>query len=104
MIYKFRYFFDPGSGVCLWSGDDGTRERFDYPVESRKLPLSGNLQRRLDYVVAWYDTAINWDYPPDPSPWSDEEWTRFRGETDALLGALRQALGPDFEIVDERKF
>jgi len=104
MTYKFRFFFDPGSGVCLWSGDDRTREKFDYPVESRKLPVPENLQRKLEYIVAWDDTAIDWDYLPDPSPWPQEEWDRFRKETDSLLLALRQALGPEFEIVDERKF
>jgi hypothetical protein len=41
--YIFRYFFGPGSGICLWSANDEARDRFDYPVQLTDLGLSENL-------------------------------------------------------------
>ncbi|HZX30097.1 MAG TPA: hypothetical protein VFF03_01980 [Rhodocyclaceae bacterium] len=99
--YVFRYFFDPGSSICLWSANDETRAKFDYPVELTGLELPENLLRRALYVMAWYDTSIDWSYPPNPSPWSSAERSRFREASQELLSLLRQHLGPEFEIHDE---
>ncbi len=99
--YVFRYFFDPGSGICLWSGNDAARAQFDYPVELSDLGLSDDLLRQAVDLLAWYDTSIDWNYPPNPSPWSESEVIRFRDESQNLLAMLRQELGPEFEIRDE---
>lgn len=53
--------------------------------------------------MAWYDTSIDWDYPPDPSPWDDDEWQRFNTESQKMLTTLKEHLGTGFEIVDETK-
>src|SRR5262249_23851793 len=44
--YRFRYFFDPGSGCCLWSDNEASRERFGYPVDLDRLDLGENLWLR----------------------------------------------------------
>jgi len=98
---RLRFFFDAGSGTCLWAGNDAARERFDYFVEPDELPLSAPSRERVRALVSRYDESINWDYPPDPSPWSEEESARFSRDARELLDALRVELGPDFEIVDE---
>ncbi|HOE43498.1 MAG TPA: hypothetical protein PLB25_17990 [Rhodoferax sp.] len=41
---KLRYFFDAGSGVCLWAGDDEVQVRYDYPVGLDILPISETLR------------------------------------------------------------
>ncbi len=99
--YVFRYFFDPGSGICLWSGNDEARERFDYPVELSDLGLSENLLRQAFHLIAWYDTSLDWSYPSNPSPWAESEKTRFHVASQNLLSMLRQELGSEFEIHDE---
>jgi hypothetical protein len=99
--YVFRYFFDPGSKVCLWSANDDARERFGYPVEIESLRLSQNLNARALHLVHWYDTSIDWSSPADPSPWSDEERARFAAAAHAFLEKLREFLGSEFEIRDE---
>jgi hypothetical protein len=68
---RLRNFFDPGGGICLWSANDAARERFGYPVEARSLPLTENTWRRVAYLCAWYDTSIDWRYPPHASPWEE---------------------------------
>ena len=54
--YVLRYFFDAGSGICLWSANDEAREKFDYPVQLSDLELPENLLRQAIHVMAWYDT------------------------------------------------
>jgi hypothetical protein len=101
--YRLRFFFDPGAGVCLWSGNDAARERFGYPVENRSLPVPENLWRLLEHLCAWHATSIDWSYPPDPSPWTPAERHRFDESASAALEQLRTALGPEFLVVDERR-
>ncbi len=99
--YIFRYFFDSGLGICLWSDNDAARERFNYPVELSDLGLSENLLRRVNHLIAWYDTFRDWSYPPNPSPWPMSEDIRFHEASQKLLSMLRQELGSEFEIRDE---
>jgi hypothetical protein len=99
--YKLRYFFDPGAGVCLWAGNDNARERFGYPVDPGGLPLCENTQRQIFYVIAWYDTSIDWSDPAGPSPWDLDERQRFNAAAQRLLGLLRTELGNEFDLVDE---
>jgi hypothetical protein len=99
--YRLRYFFDPGAAICLWSANDVARQEFGYPVDARNLPLPEITRIRLDDLAAWYDTSIDWDYPPGPSPWDEAESQRFNAEAQKLLATLREQLGSDFEIEDE---
>lgn len=99
--YVFRYFFDAGSGICLWSANDEAREKFDYPVQLSDLELPESLLRQAIHVMAWYDTSLDWSYPSNPSPWSESERIRFHDASQNLLSMLRQELGPEFEIRDE---
>jgi hypothetical protein len=100
-LYRLRFFFDPGGGICLWSANDAARERFAYAVDPRSLGLPESLLRRVFYLCAWYDTSIDWNYPPDPSPWGADERDRFNSEAQKLLKKLREQLVLEFEIVDE---
>lgn len=99
--YKLRFFFSPGSGICLWSANDATREKWDYPVDVQALPLPENTWRKALYVMAWHDTSIDWSHPSGPSPWTDEERFNFNRAAQSLLALLREQLGSDFEICDE---
>lgn len=99
--YRLRFFFDPGAGVCLWADSDATRKQFDYPVDARNLPLPEDTRRRVSSACAWFDTGIDWDYPPGASPWDQEERERFNVAAQELLTLLREQLGSEFEIVDE---
>ncbi|HEU4453205.1 MAG TPA: hypothetical protein VFR81_09090 [Longimicrobium sp.] len=47
----------------------------------------------------WHDTALDWDDPGGPSPWTDEESARFDRAAEDLLVGIRAELGPDFEVV-----
>ena len=60
------------------------------PVDARDLPRPENTQRRLVYLAAWYDTSIDWNDPPDPSPWDEAERQRFNTEAQEWLATLRE--------------
>lgn len=51
MTWKLKLLFEWGGGA-LWADDDAAR-----------------------------DTALDWDYPPDPSPWPPEEFAKFEAAT-----------------------
>jgi len=99
--YRLRYFFDPGAGICLWADNEDAKRRFGYAVEPRELSLPENTWRRAMHLCSWYDTSLDWSYPPGPSPWGAEELRRFNNEAQIFLAELREQLGPDFDLVDE---
>jgi hypothetical protein len=91
-----RFFFDPGSGTLLWTtGSDSTF------VDPDELPISPELLAEVDRLLAWYDTSLNWDYPPDPGPWREAECRRFNEAARLVLDRLRTELGPAWQIEDE---
>ena len=99
--YRLRFFFDAGSGACLWSGSDATRERFGYPVALELLPVSEHVRRAALQLCAWYDTSLDWESPSRPSPWSSGERQRFRDAALSFVAAARLELGDEFRVVDE---
>jgi hypothetical protein len=101
--YRFRHFFSPGSGVCLWPAASSTELAYGLPTDHWKLPITENLKYKLQHIISWYDTSIDWFYPPDPSPWSPEEREQFVRKSGEVLALLKSELGEKYEILDERK-
>ena len=100
-VYILRFFFDPGSGIRLWAANDAARDKWDYPIDTRDLPLPENTWRFAYHLCSWFDTSIDWTYPPDPSPWDAAERDRFNNAAQQFLEILRGQLGTDFDVVDE---
>lgn len=95
-----RFFFDAGSGTLLWAAPEDQAE-WDYPIDLNRLPVGPELRAELVALADRYDTSLNWDYPPDPGPWSAEEDRLFNAEVRRVLARLRAELGPEWEIHDE---
>jgi len=100
-VYVLRFFFDYG-GTCLWAANDAARERFGYPVDPADLPIADELRSALTRACGRFDTSLDWNNPPGPSPWSKQEWEQFKRAADELLDQLRAALSAEFEVRDER--
>jgi hypothetical protein len=103
-----RFFFDAGSGVCLWAYDDEAKARFGYPVESDMLDVPAELRDEIDQLVKDYDDTFDWDDPgsgqgvePDRTMFGYEENPPFVSRVRALLSKLRAALP---EIVFESDY
>jgi hypothetical protein len=99
--FRVRFFFEWGGG-WLWCGNDATREFYGVgPIEG-KLPISAEILERGDTLSAWHDTSLNWEYPPDPGTWTQEECDQFNTAVADFLVELRRELEPSFEIQDEQ--
>jgi len=98
--YKLRYFFDPGSGICLWSENDLARERFGYPVDLDSLALTLSMKAQAAELITRFDSSIDWADASRPSPWSNEKRAQFETDAADFLRVLRECLGTAFEIRD----
>jgi hypothetical protein len=96
-----RFFFDAGSSTVLWTEGPPDSDVWGPDVDIDRLPISQALRDGLDTLVRQYDTSLNWDYPPDPGPWREDECSRFNAAARVALGRLRAELGPSWTIRDE---
>lgn len=103
MRYRLRYFFDAGSGVCLWAGDAATQARYGYAVALDALPLSDETRGALGRLIAEFDRSIDWADPVGADVRGAGQAERFADAAREGLALLRRELAPSgFEVVDER--
>jgi hypothetical protein len=89
--------FEWGGGT-MWCDNDQARDKFDVgPVEG-KLNLSKQTLDKLEKLTLLHDSALNWEYPPDPSPWSQAQFEAFDIEALDILNIVKNELGSEFEI------
>ena len=50
-------------------------------------------------MSAWHDDALDWNYPPDPSPWNPAERERFEIAAAEILAVVKSELGPACAVV-----
>ena len=100
-IYRLRFFFDYGSGICFWADTAATNERFHYPIDVKQLPLSVGLQEATLALLDQYDQSINWNDPGGKGLWTTDQRQEFDELVRQLLTEVRQELGSDYEIVDQ---
>ena len=101
--YKLRYFFEFGAGP-LWAINDAARRDFSIAyISPESLPLSEETQRRAGELAAWYDQSLNQEYPPDPSPWRQDECDRFNNASKQLFAIICTELGEDYNLVDQQQ-
>lgn len=98
---RLRYFFDPGSGICLWAADEESRVLFGYPVELENLNLSQDTVALGNRLISLFDGSINLDDPAGASPWSEEQKSQFVRETVVFYERLVAELGVGFTVVNE---
>src|SRR5665213_916835 len=99
--YQLRFFFEWGVDSCLWPTTKEAWDVFDNPADLERLPLSSETTAQVRHLCTWYQGALNWEYPPDPGPWRQEECDRFNCASASLLEALRRELGERFEVIGE---
>lgn len=97
--YKMRFMFDWGSGVCLWSVNQATEEKFsDYPILTSRLPISDKLKNELEYLIELHDEALNWDEPSGDLLWDDNQINKFLEDVRIAYSQLCMELGENYEI------
>jgi len=99
-LYQVRLMFEWGGG-CIWCGNGAALERFDVGPIEEKLSLSAETLQELEKLSAWHDKALNWEYPPDPSPWTQAEFEEFEEAALFMREKLKAELGASFEVLYE---
>jgi hypothetical protein len=100
--YIIRFFFEWGGG-WLWGGNAAAYLDFDFGAIEGLLPLSQALLDRGDALSVWHDRSLNWEYPPDPGPWRQDECDRFNAAAHAFFADVQQELGEKFEILYQQQ-
>ncbi|MFD6938335.1 hypothetical protein ACFWAP_19575 [Streptomyces goshikiensis] len=106
MSYYLRFFFEHGVHTPLWpgpSGDPDLGSPYGYPCELERLPISSGIQAELARLADLYDSSLDWEYPPNPSPWPKEQQELFTRQADAALEALVRELGEGWTVEDQRR-
>ena len=85
-------------GGTLWADDEATFERFDVGAIEDMLGLPSDLLERLEALSLWHDTALDWDDPGGPSPWTADEGARFDAAAEAMRADLERAFGPGTRV------
>ena len=96
-----RFFFDPGSGICLWSGNRYTSDLMGYPVDLDQLLLSTKTYKLLFNLMNRFDSCLDLDNPGAGVIWTEEEKSEFHKDSLIALKILREELGDEYVIVDE---
>lgn len=99
VIHHLRFFFEAGVDTPLWPED--MAGPYGYPCDLERLPISPATRAELSRLCEWYQSSIDWTYPPNPSPWSDEELQSFKQQTRTALETLRHELGAGWMVRDE---
>ncbi len=103
--YVLRFFCEWGGG-CLWPGNDAAYRDFGFGpydvLDPCPLPLPTDTIKRCRDLDEWHRTSLNWDYPPDPGPWRQDECDRFNASVAELLAEIGRLLGPEFEVIDRQ--
>jgi hypothetical protein len=89
--------FEWGGG-CLWCGNDAARDRFGVGNIEDALPLSQETRDQLETLTEWHDTALDWDDPAGPSPWTPSERAAFEVAALKMRERIQAELGPDFQV------
>jgi len=98
--FFYEYHFDSP----FWAENEIAYPRFDVGEEiaPEELGLSAEISGQIRHMSMWHDTAINWNYPPNPRLWRQEECDRFNTAIDNLLASIRSELREEFEIIDRQ--
>lgn len=99
---EMKFWFEHGGG-CLWAANTATVDKYGYGVDYELLPIADDLRLKLADMDEEYRSYLNWEYPPDPSPWTPEQKARFIKKAELVFAELRQELGNDYLLRDNSK-
>lgn len=98
-VYAFRFFYEWGTfDECLWPDNEVARKKFGLAPSIGDFPVSEELKAEIVRLGEWYQSSLNWDYPPDPSPWRQDECDRFNRAVRHVFAALQKELGENFKL------
>jgi hypothetical protein len=98
--YVLKFWFEHG-GTCLWSANQSAVNKFGYAIDNETLPISARLVTELNALEDEYHTYLDWNDPPSPSPWTQEQKQGFIDRANATYQKLLSELGEEFELINK---
>ena len=96
---ELRFWFE--QGPCIWAKNHEADIKYGYAIDPERLPISDSLIRLLNDLMKEYATYLDWDYPPNPSPWTEEQKEDFLCRANKAYDQLKNELGAEYEINNE---
>ena len=98
--YQLRFWFEHG-GICIWGINEKAKEKYGYAINNHSLPIPEDLIKELDALEREYATYLDWDFPQDPSPWTQKQKNDFLYRANLACEKLKNNLFLEFEIQNE---
>jgi hypothetical protein len=98
---RLRFFFEYGVVTPLWPYE--LDSPYGYPCDLDLLPITPATRAELGRLAEWYQSSLNQEYPPDPTPWPRYQQELFNQQANAALHTLRHELGDTWIIEDKFK-
>jgi len=95
--YHLKFWFEHG-GICIWGNNEAAESKYGYAIEQKMLPISADLIEELNDLEDEYVSYLDRDYPPNPSPWTDEQKVDFLKRANLAYEKLKDELGVDFKV------
>lgn len=95
--YRLKFWFEHG-GICIWAANDKSKAEYGYAINNDLLPISGELVSLLNSLEEEYHTYLDWEYPPNPSPWSTENKNDFIVRATEAYNNLCKELGESYIV------
>ena len=101
--YLIEFWFEFG-GYCFWSRNEAAKERFTgnlavSATKNENLPISKELNDEISDLFEEWGSSIDWDYPPNPSPWTEEHKIDFNKRAFKTYKKIQAELGEDFTVI-----
>lgn len=96
---RVNFWFEWGPPAYLWTADAYAIDQLGIGPLQDRLPLSDELRKRGEKLSDWFQGSLNWDYPPDPGPWRQEECERFKIAARAFFADLQQEIGAQYDLI-----
>jgi hypothetical protein len=110
--YRLRFFFDYGSGGCLWSGNEAAFQAFGVGAldadtydaegniqEGAPIKLPAAIKERIAALDKRYAESLDGNDPGGPGLWTAAQAHAFYAEARDLCAIIGRALGDEFEVV-----
>jgi hypothetical protein len=95
-----NFWWDWNCESPFWPANEAAHSRFGYgPIAPEKLGLPIVLAAELVDTSDWHDKSLNWEYPPDPGPWRQDECDQFNEKSKDLFNQCCAVFGPSITLV-----
>jgi len=87
--------------ICFWSLNKAAKDKHGYAIKTASLPISNFLIETLNKLEEEYHSYLDWDYPQNPSPWTEEHKQDFIRRATKAYEKLCKELGEAYTVISE---